>query len=199
MAKRSATSRAIRRINNNLKNIASTFGTGSRQYQNAVEDLFRYEVRTDEKTGAIQLRDTARNRKQHQSIRARANRNMNIQREKKRSEKRMQQYNKRAKTKLSSIKAFEQMQQLANDKLSYVYDIRDIAQEYNVEFSEYKAMQSVDYLRSKIAEIEAEANQDLQLADDSFLIRPTVTVNNDGIVNVIDKETGEILYTYGMD
>lgn len=199
MAKRSATSRAIRRINNNLKNIASTFGTGSRQYQNAVEDLFRYEVRTDEKTGAIQLRDTARNRKQHQSIRARANRNMNIQREKKRSEKRMEKYNKRAKTKLTSVKAFEQMQQLANDKLSYVYDIRDIAQEYNVEFSEYKAMQSVDYLRSKIAEIEAEANQDLQLADDSFLIRPTVTVNNDGVVNVIDKETGEILYTYGMD
>lgn len=91
------------------------------------------------------------------------------------------------------------MQQLANDKLAYVYDIRDIAQEYNVDFSEYKAMQSVDYLRSKIAEIEAEANQDLHLADDSFLMRPTVTVNNDGIVNVIDKETGEILYTYGMD
>lgn len=199
MAKSSATSRAIRRINNNLKNIASTFGTGSRQYQNAVDDLFRYDVRTDEKTGAIQIRDTARNRKQHQSIRARANRNMNIQREKKRSEKRMAKYNKRAKTKMTSVKAFEQMQQLANDKLSYVYDIRDIAQEYNVEFSEYKAMQSVDYLRSKIAEIEAEANQDLQLADDSFLIRPTVTVNNDGIVNVIDKETGEILYTYGMD
>ena len=198
MSKLSATSKAIRSINNNLKTIANTFGIDSRQYQAAIDDLFRYDVRTDLKTGALQIRDTKSNRKQHQSLRARAKRNPNIIVEKRKSKKRMEQFNKRSKTKMSSIKAFEQMQQLQNDKLSWVYDIRDLAQEFGVEFSEYKAMQSTAYLKAKISEIEAEANQDIGM-NDGYLTTPTVSINEDGQTIIIDKETGEILYTYGMD
>lgn len=196
---RTATQKAISRINNNLKSIANTFGIESKQYQAAISDLFRYDVRTDVKTGALQIRDTKQNRKQHQSLRARANRNPNIIVEKRKSKKRMEQFNKRAKTKMTNIKAFEMMQQLANDKLSYVYDIRDIANEYGIEFSEYKAMQSMSYLRAKISEIEMQAGYDMGLSDDAALTAPTVEISENGTVRVVDTETGEIIYEYGTD
>ena len=194
--KRTATQKAIDRINANLKSVAATFGIDSPQYQKATEDIFRYQVRTN-KEGVIQIQNNKQNRKQHSALRARARRNINVQRTKKKEMKRMEQYNKRAKQKINSLKAFETMQQLANDKLSYVYDIRDIAQEYDVEFSEYKAMQSSEYLRAKISEIEAAAGYDMNLTEPAFMTTPTVTINDNGNVLVIDQQTGEILYNYG--
>lgn len=196
--KRTATSKAINRINTNIKSVAATFGIDSPQYQEVTQDIFRYQVKTN-KDGIIQIRDTKQNRKQHQSLRARAKNNINVQARKRKELKRMEQYNKRSKQKINSLKAFESLQQLANDKLSYVYDIRDVAQEYDVEFSEYKAMQSVEYLRAKISEIEAAAGYDMSLSQPEFMTTPTVQINDNGNVLVIDKQTGEIMYTYGED
>lgn len=196
--KRTATSKAIDRINTNIQSIAKVFGVDSPQYQEATQDIFRYQVRTN-KEGIIQIRDTKQNRKQHQSLRARAKQNINVQARKRKEIKRMEQYNKRSKQKINSLKAFEAMQQLANDKLSYVYDLRDIAQEYDVEFSEYKAMQSVEYLKAKISEIEAAAGHDMGLSEPAYMTTPTVTINDNGTVVVVDKQTGEILYNYGDD
>ena len=196
MSRRTATMKAIDRLNANIKSVVNTFGIDSPQYQQVTQDIFRYQVRTDAKTGAIQIRNTKQNRKQHQSLRARAKANMNVRIVKRKEMKRMNAFNKRAKTKISSLKAFETMQQLQNDKLSFVYDIRDIAQEYDIDFSEYKAMQSAEYLRAKISEIEAAAEYDMGLSE-SIPPTPTVTINNNGNVMIVDQQTGEILYNYG--
>lgn len=192
------TQRNIAAINRNINRVAETFGKDSAQYQAVTHDIFRFQTYTN-KQGNIQIRDIAANRKQYHELGARARQRPNVAREKKREMKRMEEFNKRAKTKISSLKAFEALQQIHNDKVAFVYDIRDIAQEYGVEFSEYKALQSVEYLKSKISEIEAEAGYDMNLYDESKFVTPTVTIAENGIVVIVDTQTGETLYEYSEE
>ncbi len=196
--KMTKTQRNIAAINRNINKVAETFGKDSAQYQAVTQDIFRFQTYTN-KHGNIQIRDIATNSKQYHELSARARRRLNVAREKKREMKRMEEFNKRAKTKISSLKAFEALQQIHNDKVAFVYDIRDIAQEYGVEFSEYKALQSVEYLKSKISEIEAEAGYDMNLYDESKFVTPTVTISENGIVVIVDTQTGETLYEYSEE
>ena len=189
------TQRNIAAINRNINKVAETFGKDSAQYQAVTQDIFRFQTYTN-RQGNIQIRDIAANRKQYHELSARARRRPNVALEKKREMKRMEKFNKRAKTKISSLKAFEALQQMQADKIAFVYDIRDLAQEYGVEFSEYKAMQSNEYLRSKISEIESESGYDMNLYSEGALSTPTVNINDNGNVVVIDQQTGEILYEY---
>lgn len=197
MAKRrSATQRNIDSINRNLRNIAAAFGTQSQQYEAATMDLFRFKVRTN-KDGVLQLQGAAANKKYHQAIRARRNDNLNIKKAKAASVARMENYNtnKLSKQRFTSIKAFEMMQKAYEDLQEKVYTARDMAQEYDIDYDAYSAFKDPMYLASKYAEIE-EARLQQEYEAQAVSRETIVNYNAAGVAQVLDKETGEILYQY---
>lgn len=197
MAKRrSATQRNIDSINRNLRNIAATFGTQSQQYEAATMDLFRFKVRTN-KDGVLQLQGAAANKKYHQAIRARRNDNLNIKKAKAVSTARMEKYNanKLSKQRFTSIKAFEMMQKAYEDLQEKVYTARDMAQEYDIDYDAYSAFKDPMYLSGKYAEIE-EARLQQEYEAQGVSRETIVNYNATGVAQVLDKESGEILYQY---
>lgn len=197
MAKRrSATQRNIDSINRNLRNIAATFGTQSRQYEAATMDLFRFKVRTN-KEGVLQLQGAAANKKYHQAIRARRNDNLNIKKAKAASAARMEKYNanKLSKQRFTSIKAFEMMQKAYEDLQDKVYTAEDLANEYQIEYDAYSAFKDPMYLAGKYAEIE-EARLQQEYEAQGVSRETFVNYNDSGVAQVLDKKTGEILYQY---
>lgn len=197
MAKRrSATQRNIDSINRNLRNIAATFGTQSRQYEAATMDLFRFKVRTN-KEGVLQLQGAKANKKFHQSIRARRNDNLNIKKAKAASVARMKKYNanKLSIQHFTSIKAFEMMQKAYEDLQEKVYTARDMAQEYDIDYDAYLAFKDPMYLAGKYAEIE-EARLQQEYEAQGVSRETIVAYNATGVAQVLDKASGEILYQY---
>lgn len=193
MAKRTATQRHIDSINRNLRSVANTFGKYSQQYEKATQDIFQFEVYTN-KNGIIQIKNSKANRAKHQQIRARRARNTNIQRAKKKSEKRMQKYNenKRTKHKVQSIVEFERLQKELEDKAAQIYEFEAIAQEYGIDFSAYEAFKNPDYLADKLQQM----YDDSQTADNENDEKYIVDYNDNGEAVLIDKNTGEIIYEY---
>lgn len=194
--KRSATQRNIDSINRNLRNIAATFGTQSRQYEAATMDIFRFKVRTN-KDGVIQLQNAKANSKYHQSIRARRNNNLNIKKAKAASTTAMERYNKNknSKSQYSSIKAFETMQKAYEDLQEKVYTAEEMAQEYDIDYNAYNAFKDPMYLAGKYAEIE-EARLQQEYEAQGVSRETIVAYNATGVAQVLDKETGEVLYQY---
>lgn len=192
MAKRTATQRHIDSINRNLQSVASTFGKYSQQYEKATQDIFQFEVYTN-KNGIIQIKNNKANRAKHQQIRARRARNTNIQRAKKKSEKRMQKYNenKRTKHKVQSIVEFERLQKELEDKTAQIYEFEAIAQEYDIDFSAYEAFKNPDYLNDKLQQMYDGQTDDTE-HDEKYI----VDYNDDGKAVLIDKNTGEVIYEY---
>lgn len=197
MAKRrSATQRNIDSINRNLRNIAATFGTQSQQYEAATMDLFRFRVTTN-KEGVLQLQGAKANKKFHQAIRGRRNRNLDIKRAKAASTARMEKYNanKLSKQHFTSIKAFEMMQKAYEDLQDKVYTAEEMAQEYNIDYDAYSAFKDPMYLAGKYAEIEEARLQ--QEYEAQGISRNTMVVYNDtGVAQVLDEDTAEVLYQY---
>lgn len=194
--KRSATQRNIDAINRNLRNIAETFGTQSQQYEAATMDIFRFKVRTN-KDGVLQLQNASANKKFHQAIRGRRNRNLDIKKAKAASTARMEKYNanKLSKQHFTSIKAFEMMQKAYEDLQDKVYTAEEMAQEYNIDYNAYNAFKDPMYLAGKYAEIE-EARLQQEYEAQGVSRETIVNYNDSGVAQVLDKETGEILYQY---
>ncbi len=194
MAKRrSATQRNIDSINRNLRNIAATFGTQSRQYEAATMDIFRFKVRTN-KNGVIQLQNAKANSKYHQSIRARRNNNLNIRKAKAASTAAMERYNKNknSKSQYSSIKAFEERQKALDDLTEKVYEAQEMALENDIDFNSYEAFKNPSYLFDKLQEIDNE----LYAEDESDVRSTDIVYNEEGNAVLIDTDTGEVLFEY---
>jgi len=191
--KRSATQHNIDAINRNLRNIAATFGTQSRQYEAATMDIFRFKVRTN-KDGVIQLQNAKANKMYHQSIRARRRQNLNIRKAKAASMAAMERYNKNknSKSQYSSIKAFEERQKALDDLTEKVYEAQEMALENGIDFSAYDAFKDPTYLFDKLQEIDNE----LSAEDESGVRSTDIVYNDEGNAILIDTNTGEVIFEY---
>lgn len=95
MAKKlSRTALNIRSINSYIQTVARVFGTGSAEYQAAVVPLKQFDIRDKHVNGQtiVQIKNTATNRKKHQTIRAIRNRRKPVQILKRRYEKQKKAY-----------------------------------------------------------------------------------------------------------
>lgn len=194
--KSTPTQRNIAAINRYVSKIADTFGTVSRQYEEATAALYQFDIRTN-KHGVIQVRNTAANRKKHATIRSIKNRRPKVQRLVKESEKAMEKYNAkvRKKEKFTSIKAFEKAQKETEDKENAIYDMYEIANSLGIEFSIYNAFKDDAYFDDKRTEI---VQSMYEQQDDENVSRETEVITDEsGNAVLVDKETGEILYVYG--
>lgn len=194
--KSTPTQRNIAAINRYVSKIADTFGTVSRQYEEATAALYQFDIRTN-KHGVIQVRNTAANRKKHSTIRSIKNRRPKVQRLVKESEKAMAKYNAkvRKKEKFTSIKAFEKAQKETEDKENAIYDMYEIANSLGIEFSIYNAFKDDAYFDDKRTEI---VQSMYEQQDDENVSRETEVITDEsGNAVLVDKETGEILYVYG--
>lgn len=195
--KSTPTQRNIAAINRYVSKIADTFGTVSRQYEEATASLYQFDIRTNNH-GVIQVRNTEANRKKHSTIRSIKNRRSKVQRLVKESEKAMKKYNARVrkKEKFTSIKAFEKAQKETEDKKEAIYDLEKIANALGIEYSIYNAFRDEGYYDDKRLEI----TQLLYEQVEENVSRETIlNITPDGNVQVLDKETGEVLYEYGED
>ena len=95
MAKKiSKTALNIRSINSYIQTVARVFGTGSAEYQAATVPLKQFDIRDKHVNGQtiVQIKNTAENRKKHQTIRAIKNRRKPVQILKRRYEKQKKTY-----------------------------------------------------------------------------------------------------------
>ena len=201
MAKKSATARNINAINSNVRMIADIFGVDSQQYGAAIADLFEFDVYTN-KSGVIQLRNNKSNRAQHQKIRARKNRNKTrpqLKAMKKRSEKAMEKYNKRAKSKgkVANIKEFEKRQQEADDLQESIYRAeRVISENSDIEVDTHRMFWDTNYRQEMLARAQ-KIEQALELeAVQNKTASPVIYDNEPNTVYVISDKTGEIIYQF---
>lgn len=201
MAKRTATMKNIDSINNNLKQIASVFGVGSRQWEAATADIFRFQVYTN-KNGILQIKNNKHNRKQHQTIRARKKQNLDIKKAKKEALARMEKYNKdkRSKQKFTSLQAFEQRMKDLEDKTAEVYEVEEAAQELGLDYDAYLAFKNPDYLANKAAEVKAmQLNEEAYANDGAEHANHITAYDDDGNAIVVNESTGEVIYVYGEE
>lgn len=201
MAKRTATMKNIDSINNNLKQIASIFGVGSRQWEAATADIFRFQVYTN-KNGILQIKNNKANRQQHQTIRARKKQNLNIRKAKQEALARMNKYNKdkRSKQKFTSLKAFEQRMKDLEDKAAEIYEVESAAQELGLDYDAYQAFKDPDYLANKAAEVRAmQLNEEAYANDGAERANFTVAYDEEGNTIVVNEDTGEVVYEYGKE
>lgn len=100
--KLSKTALNIRSINSYIQTVARVFGTGSAEYQAATVPLKQFDIRDKHVNGQtiVQIKNTAENRKKHQTIRAIKNRRKPVQILKRR-------YEKQKKTFLQNIPSIE--------------------------------------------------------------------------------------------
>jgi len=92
--KLSKTALNIRSINSYIQTVAKVFGTGSAEYQAATVPLKQFDIRDKHVNGQtiVQIKNTAENRKKHQTIRAIKNRRKPVQILKRRYEKQKKAY-----------------------------------------------------------------------------------------------------------
>ena len=194
--KSTPTQRNIAAINRYVSKIADTFGTVSRQYEEATAALYQFDIRTN-KHGIIQVRNTAANRKKHSTIRSIKSHRPKVQRLVKESEKAMSKYNAkvRKKEKFTSIKAFEKAQKETEDKENAIYDMYEIANSLGIEFSIYNAFKDDAYFDEKRTEIVQSMYE--QQTEENVSRETEVITDESGNAVLVDKETGEILYVYG--
>ena len=194
--KSTPTQRNIAAINRYVSKIADTFGTVSRQYEEATAALYQFDIRTN-KHGVIQVRNTAANRKKHSTIRSIKNRRPKVQRLVKESEKAMAKYNAKVRKKetFTSIKAFEKAQKETADKENAIYDMYEIANSLGIEFSIYNAFKDDAYFDDRRTEIVQAMYE--QQGDENVSRETEVITDESGNAVLVDKETGEILYVYG--
>lgn len=90
----SKTALNIRSINSYIQTVAKVFGTGSAEYQAATVPLKQFDIRDKHVNGQtiVQIKNTAENRKKHQTIRAIKNRRKPVQILKRRYEKQKKAY-----------------------------------------------------------------------------------------------------------
>lgn len=90
----SKTALNIRSINSYIQTVAKVFGTGSAEYQAATVPLKQFDIRDKHVNGQtiVQIKNTAENRKKHQTIRAIKNRRKPVRILKRRYEKQKKAY-----------------------------------------------------------------------------------------------------------
>lgn len=202
--KQTATQKNIAAINRNIQTVAKTFGTSSQQYNKAVADLYKFDVYTN-KNGVIQLRNNAANRAKHQAIRARKTKNIKphvMARMKKRAQKALADYNKRAKDHINSIQDFEERQQELDALTDSIYDDAQIVENMlGIEVDRHRMYVDNAY-RDKINAMarEAEKYQYGRVPDNVIEQRQVyergMLMESDDGTYMIDNETGEILFKY---
>ena len=120
MAKRrkkpTATQRNITNINSYIKRVATTFGTNSQEYMNAVIQLKDFDTYSNYEN-VIQIRNTKKNRKQHQKIRAIKNRQKPIKILMRKYEKAYKESNKK-----ESVNSFARWYAELSTQFTSLYD-----------------------------------------------------------------------------
>lgn len=203
--KQTATQKNIAAINRNIQTVAKTFGTSSQQYNKAVADLYKFDVYTN-KNGVIQLRNNAANRAKHQAIRARKNKNIKphiMSRMKKKAQKALADYNKRAKDKINNIQEFEERQQELDALTDSIYDDAQIVENMlGIEVDRHRMYVDTAY-RDKINAMAREAEKyqygrvpDSVIEHQRQVYERGVLMEFDDSTYMIDDETGEILFKY---
>lgn len=116
--KLSKTALNIRSINSYIQTVARVFGTGSAEYQAATVPLKQFDIRDKHVNGQtiLQIKNTAENRKKHQTIRAIKNRRKPVQILKRR-------YEKQKKTYLQNIPSIERGEK-AKDFYRWLAELR---------------------------------------------------------------------------
>ena len=114
----SKTALNIRSINSYIQTVAHVFGTGSAEYQAATVPLKQFDIRDKHVNGQtiVQIKNTAENRKKHQTIRAIKNRRKPVQILKRR-------YEKQKKTYLQNIPSIERGEK-AKDFYRWLAELR---------------------------------------------------------------------------
>lgn len=181
--KKSATAKNIDAINRYLQNIADIWTIYSNEYEKATAKVKDFDIRTN-KNGVIQIKNTKKNRKQHQKIRALRNTTKSkniIQRN----------YNKRTKglTKkdIQAIKTFE-------DDYSNAYKkLKELQEKYELDITPY-----LERLRKgeNTSEIIYDAMQEVEMKKEyqnsGYEKRNTIETD----YGIIDADTGELIYEF---
>lgn len=194
---RSKTVQNIDKINYNLSQIASTFGTESLQYENYVASISMLDTRKN-KAGVIQVRNNKNNRSHYKAVSNATKHRVNVKSAKKESQAALDKYNKnkRTKNKISSIKDFEKRRKDIDDKINEVYMVEEMANELGIDFNAYLAFRDDDYLFAMKYDVNLVQNDDnYNFVPKPPNIKTVYDAKIDAIVSV-NTDTGEVIHVY---
>lgn len=179
MAKRTATMKAIDNINSYIRDVASVYGKNSQEYEDITNAVADYDLRTN-KNGVLQVRNTKENRKAHNQLRAQA-RKAHKARTSSRYRKARKEFRDTAKKQLHS------MQKAFSEASSELYSLRDLCEQFNIEWDYLKGYRDRDYVESKWKEV--------QRAESEYLknLYGTDVIHDYETGQYIDAATSEVI------
>lgn len=154
MPKRTATMKAIDTINSYIRDVANVYGKNSQEYEDITNTVADYDLRTN-KNGVLQVRNTKENRKSHNQLRAQA-RQAHKARTSSRYRKARQEFRDTAKKQLHS------MQKAFSDSTTELYSLRDLCEQFNIEWDYLKGYRDRDYVESKWKEVQRSESEYLK-------------------------------------
>lgn len=207
--RKTATWKNINAINRYIKNVAEIFGTESEQYDIATNQLNLFDF-TYNKNGIKQIRNTAENRKKHQTVRRIKNQRKNITKEKAKIQAKIDKRNKRVRNeanRIESIKQFNKLQRDTEDKYDAIYNhMIPILMEYAENHPELDISKDQDALAHRLfsdinyydemklmVEEIGRSQEDTDIKNTTLGWKNTVTEVKDGTAYVIDEKTGELI------
>lgn len=166
----SKTSVHIRSINTYIESTLKAFGEHSSEYQDLMKEVRKFDIYT-KANGAKAIRDTAKNRKQHQKIKSIRNnlKKKPVQALKRNAERRLKEFNRRHNTNIIKISTFERMQNDFNELQAEIYSITEEAEEYGIEYDFHRLFQDVAYrdaIKVRIQELKEGIDEEYFNADD---------------------------------
>lgn len=197
----SKTALNIRSINSYIQTVARVFGTGSAEYEAAVAPLRQFDIRDKKVNGKtiVQIKNTATNRKKHQTIRAIRNRRKPVQILKRRYEKKKKAFLQNT----PSIERGEQAKQFFRWYAELSKEFDDLWDEiYNylepscdlvgISLDKAHAFKDSAYRMDRWEQVYEKGGKNYTNFDDFF------SNFTDDVINGFDAETGEN-YNYSND
>lgn len=193
------TQKTVNNINRYIKNVARTFGTSSKEYQQIVQQLHGKDLKLNDKNGVITIANTKENRRKHQTIRAISNRRKPIQILKRPYEKRRKEINKqtaniiRGERIKNFYKWYGELMKDLDDLITEVYTLQEVCDKDGITFEAYKAFKDDVYRLGKWEEFYNKSGQNIE---------PSIGALSEWLSQVddsdVDENTGEN-YNYDND
>lgn len=186
------TQKTITNINRYIKNVARTFGTSSKEYQQIVQQLHGKELKLNDTNGVITIQNTKENRRKHRTIRAIANKRTSMRILKRPYEKIRKEINKKTANIIRGerIRNFYQwygkLKKELADLITEVYTLEEACEKDGISFEVYKAFKDDIYRIGKWEEFYNKSGQNIE---------PSKSALDEWLSEVddsdIDENTGE--------
>lgn len=147
MPKRTATQKAIDNINSYIKDVANVYGKNSQEYEDVTNAIADYDIYTNNK-GIIQVSNSKANRKAGGAALRTQAKQFSKARKSYRHTTARRQYQDTAK------KQLHEMQKAFADTSSELYSLRDLCEQYNIEWDYLKGYRDKEYVNSKWQEVQ---------------------------------------------